>query len=176
MRELWNKWKNFSYKGLASKLSQYVPFMSFFQSRVEFWNSHCIWLSCLGWPDPFKRLFPPSICAHPAEKTHRMAYVWHLMSPAHSSPPSMDPHICATSRMCLAYLLPLYEWSGFSESQTKSSPFILQITPVQNRPDLIFRTQVCPDQRQEPDTCPLCPSTSTDNWETTTALIDLTGF
>ena len=92
---------NLSYKGQASKLSQYVPFISFFWSRVEFWNSHRIWLSYLGWPDPFKRLFPPSTCAHPAEKTHRMAYVWHLMPPAHRSPPTTDPHVCATSRMCL---------------------------------------------------------------------------
>ena len=58
----------------------------------------------------------------------------------------------------------------------KLSPFILQITPVQNRTDLIFLTRLCPDQRQEPDTRPLCPSTCTNNWGTATELIDLTGF
>lgn len=110
------------------------------------------------WPDPFKRLFPylayvPTLLKRPTE--------WPTCDTMSSCPqlPTLhgSPHLCDVqdaSNTSAAFSMN----DQLSESQTKSSPFILQITPlVQNRPDLIFRTQVCPDQRQEPDTCPLCP-------------------
>lgn len=176
MRELRNKWTIFPTKveqANLANMSHLCPFSGPELNSETHTAFGChAWVGLIHLKDYSRLAYVPTLPKRPTE--------WPTCDTSCLLPTAPHPPRIPTSvrhpGSALTYLLQLYEWLGFSEYQTKSSPFILQITPLQNRTDLIFLTRVCPDQRQEPGTRPLCPSTSTNNWETTTALIDLTGF
>jgi len=116
---------NCSYKCLLSKLSQYVPFMSFFpvQNWIQQPTLH-LEVSCLGWSHPLKG---SAWCTCPDKKTHRMATpdTSYLLI---SSPWTCDLHVHASSGPCLTSPLP-GQWK--SQTEAVLLTFILQIMSSQ---------------------------------------------